>query len=358
MEIKVTPIRQHLKKLKPDPSNLGFGRYFSDHMFLMDFNERNGWQNPRIIPYGPLNLEPAAAVLHYAQEVFDNHKAFRGSGGEIALFRPKDYLRRLLNSAERMCIPKFPMEWVYQGLTDLLRIDRDWVPSAPLTSLNIRHSIIATEPFLGVAPSTEYIYFIIIGPVGAYYSGGFSPVKILVEDKTARAVPGGVGAAKTGGNYAAGLRAQNLASKKGYDQVLWLDGCERCYIEEVGAMNIFFKFKDEVVTPPLTGTILPGITRDSVLAICRDLGVKVSERRISIDEVIYGAETGQLAEVFGTGTAAVVAPISELSYKGKTITFSDDRAGQFAVKIFNTLTDIQYGKSPDPYGWRVIVVSP
>jgi len=358
MEIKITQIRQHLKKLKPDPSNLGFGRYFSDHMFLMDFNDENGWQNPRIVPYGPLNLDPAAAVLHYAQEVFDNHKAFRGSGGEIALFRPKDYLRRLANSAERMCIPAFPMDWIYQGLWDLLRIDRDWVPSAPLTALNIRHSIIATEPFLGVKPSTEYMYFIIIGPVGAFYSGGFSPVKILVEDSTVRAVPGGVGAAKTGGNYAAGLKAQDLALKKGYDQVLWLDGCERCYVEEVGAMNIFFKFKGELVTPPLTGTILPGITRDSVLAICRDLMVKASERPVSIDEVIEGAKSGQLQEVFGTGTAAVVAPVSELSYRGKSMIFSDGQAGRLAKKIFNTLTDIQYGKILDPHGWREMVVSP
>jgi branched-chain amino acid aminotransferase len=355
VEPTVTIIRNLSKKKKPETQKLGFGKYFSDHMFLINFDEKNEWHNPRILPYDTLPLEPAAAVLHYAQAVFENHKAFLGPAGEILLFRFKDYCKRLENSAHRLCLPLPPFDWIREGLFRLLNIDKDWIPSMPLTSLNIRHSIIATEPFLGVKPAAEYLYFIITGPVGAYYSKGFSPVKILVEEQNSRAAPGGLGAAKTGGNYAAGLSAQMSAAQRGYDQVLWLDACEKRFVEEVGAMNIFFNFEDELATPGLNNTILPGITRESVLTICRDLNLKVSERSISIQEVIEKANTGKLIEVFGTGTAAVIAPVSEIFYKGDVIKIADGKIGTLAQKIFQTLTDIQYGKTPDPYGWREIV---
>ncbi len=352
MDIPVSQVMEEMRRTKPlNEAELGFGRYFSDHMFMMDYDENSGWTKARIEPYGVLPLEAAAAVFHYAQEVFDNHKVFRRANGKLAMFRINDYLNRFAHSAERMCMPAPPRDVRLEGLKKLIRLDRDWVPSAPMTALNVRHAMIATEPFLGVRPAREFRFFIITGPVGAYYAGGFAPVKILVEDKYVRAAPGGVGQAKTGGNYAAGLRAQSEAQAKGFSQVLWLDAKERSYIEEVGAMNIFFKFKNELVTPPLTGTILPGVTRDSIITLARSLGQRVAERPVSIQEVFQAADSGDLEEIFGTGTAAVVSPVSCLAYQGREVTASDGQPGPLAQRLLKELTDIQYGLAPDPYGW-------
>ncbi len=356
MEIPITLVREGLKRSKPaDESKLGFGVYFSNHMFLLDFSAEAGWHNPRIRPYGVLHLDPAAMVLHYAQEVFEGLKAYRGPGGEISLFRARDNVKRMSRSAERMCIPAFPEDLVYEGLVRLIEVDKDWVPSAPQTSLYIRPNIIATEPFIGVKPASEFVLYIITGPVGAYYPEGFSPVKILVEDAYIRAAPGGVGEAKTAGNYAASLKAQVEAHEKGYTQVLWLDGRERRYVEEVGTMNIFFKFQDELATAPLSGTILPGITRDSVLTIARDMGLNVKERLVSIEEVIDKAKSGELEEVFGAGTAAIISPVGSLSYKGEEVTIGRGGTGRLAQELFDKLITYQYGLAKDPYGWREVV---
>jgi len=357
MQVPITKVRSTMQRQKPaDESKLGFGQYFSNHMFLLNYKEGQGWQNPRVEPYAPLAMEPAAVVLHYAQEVFEGLKAYRGPDGEVALFRPGENLKRMNRSCERLCIPTFPEELVYQGLVKLLEVDADWVPRSPGTSLYVRPTIIATEPFLGVRPASEYLLFIITGPVGAYYASGFGPVKILVEDKYTRAAPGGVGEAKTSGNYAASLKAQEEAHQKGFTQVLWLDGRERRYVEEVGTMNIFFKFADELATAPLAGTILPGITRDSVLTMARDMGLKVQERQIAIDEILEGAKSGRLEEIFGTGTAAVISPVGSLNYKGQEVSIGDGQTGKLALELFNKLTAYQYGTEHDPYGWRVVAV--
>ena len=356
MDISVTMARPGMARNKPaDESKLGFGIYFSNHMFLLDYRIDAGWHNPRIEPYRSFVIDPAATVLHYGQEVFDGHKAYRMPDNKIALFRARDNLKRMNRSAERVCIPAYPEDLVYESMKRLIQIDKDWIPSAPQTSLYIRPTIIATEPFLGVRPADEYLLYIITGPVGAYYPEGFAPVKILVEDTYVRAAPGGLGEAKTSANYAASLKAQIEAHGKGYTQVLWLDAREQRYVEEVGTMNICFKFKDELVTPPLTGTILPGITRDSILTICRDMGFHVNERQVSIDEVIDKARSGELEEVFGTGTAAVISPVACLGYKGEDITVADGQAGKLSRELFKRLTDLQYGLADDPYDWLEVI---
>lgn len=356
MTIPVTYVRETMKRFKPeDESSLGFGNYFSNHMFLLDYKGAAGWHNPRIVPYGPLPFELASVVFHYAQEVFEGLKAYRGEGDEISLFRPKANLARMQHSCERMCIPAYPEELVHEGLKQLVEIDKDWVPSSEGSTLYVRPTVIATENFLGVRPAEEYLLFIITGPVGAYYASGFAPVKIMVEDDYVRAVRGGVGESKTSGNYAASLKAQVEAHDKGFAQVLWLDGVERKYVEEVGTMNIFFKFRNELTTAPLGGTILPGITRDSVLTMARDMGLSVNERPISIDEVIDGARNGELVEVFGTGTAAVISPVSVLHFKGEDITIGNGETGPLSQELYDTLTAYQFGGKADPYGWREVI---
>src|SRR5574341_1596140 len=309
--IRVT--RATTKRPKPKDKDLTFGTIFTDHMFVLDFQEEKGWYDPRIEPYGPLSLDPAAAVLHYAQAVFDGLKAFRGKDGRVRLFRPQKHIERMNNSAKRMCIPPLEPELALRSLVELAGLEKDWVPSTVGTSLYVRPTIIANEAFLGVRPAHSYIYYVILSPVGAYYPEGMGPVKILVVDKYVRAVDGGVGAAKTSGNYAASLYAAEEAKHAGYTQVLWLDGVHRKYLDEVGTMNIMVKIGDEVVTPPLTGTILPGVTRDSVLTLLRAWGLRVSERPISIDDVVAAAHGGTLAEAWGTGTAAVISPVGELA---------------------------------------------
>ena len=351
--IRVVKATTH--KTKPKDSELGFGNVFTDHMFVADFQEEKGWYDPRIVPYGLLPLDPAAAVLHYAQAVFDGLKAFRGVDGKVRLFRPQKHVERLNDSAKHMCIPPLDPELALRSLVTLVGIERDWVPAAIGTSLYIRPTIIASEPFLGVRPAKSYIYFVILSPVGAYYPEGMAPVKIRVEEKHVRAVEGGLGNAKTGANYAASLMAGEEAKHEGFTQVLWLDGVHRKYIDEVGTMNIMVKIAGEVITPPLTGTILPGVTRDSVLTLLRDWGGKVSERQISIDEVVAAHTAGTLEEVFGTGTAAVISPVGELAFRGRRMVINGGTIGPMTQKLYDAIVGIQYGKLADPHGWMVEV---
>jgi branched-chain amino acid aminotransferase len=342
-------------RAKPQDSELTFGTVFTDHMFVADFEEEKGWYDPRIEPYGPLSLDPACSMLHYAQGVFDGLKAFRGRDGKVRLFRPQKHVERLNNSAKRMCIPSLDPDFALKSLTTLVAIEKDWVPSTVGTSLYVRPTIIASEPFLGVRPAKSYIYYVILSPVGAYYPEGINPVKILVVDKYVRAVEGGVGGAKTAGNYAASLYAAEEAKHAGFTQVLWLDGRERKYLDEVGTMNIMLRLGDEVVTPPLTGTILPGVTRDSALILMREWGLTVHERPVSIDEVVAAAHTGALREVWGTGTAAVISPVGELAYEGTKITINGGRIGELTQRLYDSIVAIQYATAPDTHGWTVEV---
>lgn len=339
-------------KQKPDENHLGFGHYYTDHMFILEYNEGKGWHSGRVVPYQNISLDPAAKVFHYGQTVFEGMKAYRTKDG-IKLFRPRKNFERLNKSNKRLSIPQIDEELAYQGLIELLNVDRDWVPSAEGTSLYIRPFIIATEPALGVNPSLSYLFMIIMSPVGAYYAEGVNPVKIHVESHFVRAVAGGVGEAKTAGNYAAGLNAQEEAKEKGYSQVLWLDGVHRKYIEEVGSMNVFFKVNGVVITPQLNGSILDGITRNSVLTLLRHWGVPVEERRISIDELIEAHRNGTLEEAFGTGTAAVISPIGELSYHDEKFEINDGKIGELSAKVYETITGIQNAKIEDPFGWVV-----
>lgn len=340
----------HPKQPPPDES-LRFGNVFSDHMFVMDYHSGRGWHDPRIIPYQPFSMDPATCVLHYGQAIFDGLKAFRGADRLIRLFRAPDHAARLNRSAERVCIAPLDPEMVLQSFRALIEIDQHWVPSKPGTSLYLRPTVIATEAFLGVHPSHSYTYFLITCPVGAYYAEGMNPVRILATDRYVRAVPGGTGAAKVAGNYAASLYAAEEAQKQGYTQVLYLDGVHHRYLEEVGTMNIMLKIGDEVVTPPLSGAILAGVTRDSVLTLLRDWGVRVTERPIAIDEVIAAARDGRLAEMWGTGTAAVISPVGELGYKDHHITINGGKTGPLTQKLYDAIVAIQYGSAPDPYGW-------
>jgi branched-chain amino acid aminotransferase len=340
---------------KPRDQDLTFGTVFTDHMFVMDFQEEKGWYDPRVEPYGPFSLDPATAVLHYAQMLFEGLKAFRGKDGVIRLFRPQKHADRLNATARRLCIPTIEPELVLRSWTTLVGLDRDWVPSTVGTSLYVRPTIIASEPFLGVRPAKQYLYFVILSPVGAYYPEGINPVKIKVIDKYVRAAPGGLGEAKTGGNYAASLLAAEEAKHEGFTQVLWLDGAERRYIEEVGTMNLMLRIGDEVVTPPLAGTILPGVTRDSALTLLREWGVRVAERPITIEEVREAAHRGTLAEVWGTGTAAVISPVGELAYKGERIVINGGKIGELTQRLYDAIVGIQYGEAPDPRGWTVAI---
>lgn len=343
------------RRAKPDQSKLGFGKYFTDHMFVMHWNREKGWHDAEICPYRNFSLDPAAMVFHYGQEIFEGLKAYRGPDNQILLFRPMDNLNRMNNSALRMCMPRFPADSVLRAMKALVYLDRDWVPANEGATLYLRPTMIATEPAIGLRASEEYIFFIIMSPVGAYYAEGFSPVRIYVEDAFVRAVPGGVGDAKTGGNYAASLKAQNEAKKKGYAQVLWLDAVERKYVEEVGTSNIFFVIGDKLITSPLTGSILPGITRDSVLQLARDMGIKTAERRLSIDEVFQAHDNGSLREAFGTGTAAVISPVGGLCYKERVISINSGKPGEMATTFFNELQAIQRGQREDRHNWLVRV---
>jgi len=353
MELTIKQVKN--LKTKPDESKLGFGTIFTDHMFNMDYSPEKGWHSPRIEPYAPLNLDPATMYLHYAQGVFEGLKAYRTESGKIQLFRPQENMRRLNNSCRRLCIPEFDEAFALESMKQLITIEKEWVPGQPETSLYVRPTIIATDPFLGVRASFTYRFFIILSPVGAYYPEGFNPVKILVTSDYVRAVRGGVGESKTPGNYAASLLAGEEAHNAGYTQVLWLDGVEQKYLEEVGSMNIFFVIDDEILTPELNGSILPGITRKSVVELAKHWGDKVAERKISIDELMQAHGSGSLKEVFGAGTAAVISPVGQIKYGNEVITIADNQVGPIAQKYYKAITDIQYGKAEDPMGWIVPV---
>lgn len=352
-EIKVE-MSTNLKE-KPDQDNLGFGNVFTDHMFIMDYIEGKGWIDPRIVPYQKISLDPSAMVFHYGQEMFEGLKAYRTEQGKVLLFRPEKNLQRTNVTNERICMPYINVEEVLSAIIKLVEIDEAWVPEAPGTSLYIRPFIIATDPFLGVRASNTYKFMVILSPVGAYYKEGLNPVKIWVENEYVRAVRGGLGFAKTGANYVASLKAQMKAKENGYSQVLWLDGVERKYIEEVGTMNVFFKIEGQYVTPSLEGTILPGITRDSVIKLLESWGETVVERKITIDELYKLNEEGKLEEVFGTGTAAVISPVGLLDWNGKKLIVNDGKIGDMSQKLYDTITGIQSGKLEDTFGWTLEV---
>ena len=354
MDIKIIKAAADKMKSKPkDESKLGFGKIFTDHIFTMKFKEGKGWHDAMVEPYRPLHLDPTAMCLHYAQEIFEGLKAYRGKNGEIYIFRPTENIKRMNISAERMCMPALDENIFLDALKKLVLLEKDWVPHGEGTSLYIRPTMIATEPALGVHPANEYLFFIVVGPVGAYYPQGFAPTKIYVSEEYVRAATGGTGFTKAGGNYAASLYASRIATNMGYTQVLWLDACEKKYVEEVGTSNIFFLIGDELITPELTGTILPGITRKSVIHLARHFGMKVTERHISIDEVTEGAQNGTLKEVFASGTAAIISPVGQIYYRSKEYMINGGKTGPVSEKLYNEILQIQYGLKEDEFGWRV-----
>ena len=348
--------RTQAPKSKPDPKTLVFGKTFTDHMFLMNYDAGQGWHDGRIVPYGPLSLDPSTMVLHYAQEVFEGLKAYRTPDGGVQLFRPMENVKRINSSCERMCIPQLPEELTLEAIKALVRLEADWVPSEPATSLYIRPFVFATDPNLGVHASHSYLFCIICSPVGAYYKEGLKPVRIYVESEDVRAVRGGTGYTKCGGNYAASIRAGERAEEQGYSQVLWLDGVHRKYIEEVGAMNVLFKVDGQVITPELTGSVLPGITRKSCLELLRHWGIPTTERLITAQELFDAGQQGRLEEAWGSGTAAVVSPMGEMGWKDLHITVNNGEIGPLTQRLYDTLTGIQWGKLEDPFGWTVRVV--
>ena len=351
MDIKIT--KAATLKEKPDDSVLGFGKYFTDHMFLMDYTPDKGWHDARIVPFGPISLHPACTALHYGSEIFEGLKAYRRPDGGIQLFRPLENARRMNNSADRLCLPRFPEEMFMEALRTLITLEKDWVPHSPNTSLYIRPFCFGNDENLGVHSVQHATYAIILSPVGNYYKEGLNPVKIMIEDQDVRAVRGGTGEAKCGGNYAASNRAGQRAEEKGYSQVLWLDGVELKYIEEVGSMNVLFLIDGVVVTPALRGSILPGITRKSIIELLKSEGIPVEERKISVDELAEALEAGKLQEAFGSGTAAVVSPIGTLLYKDKEYVLNDGKIGKLTQHLYDTLTGIQWGKAEDKFGWTV-----
>ncbi len=353
MEISVEKADAGQLQSKPDFGNLAFGRCFTDYMFQMVWNQEKGWHDAKICPYHNFSLDPAALVFHYGQAIFEGMKAYKGDDGQLLLFRPEKNFERMNASALRMCMPRFPVDQIIKAVKALVYLERDWVPSADGASLYIRPTMIATQPALGVQPSADYIFYIILAPAGPYYAEGFGPTRIYVSDEYVRAARGGVGMVKTAGNYAASLFMSEIAKKEGYTQVLWLDAKEKRYVEEVGTSNIFFKLGDALVTPALTGSILDGITRNSVIELARSWGLAVVEREISIEEIVAGVESGALEEAFGTGTAAVISPVGEFFYKGKTYPVADGKAGAFSARLFQELQGIQRGSREDPFGWTV-----
>lgn len=353
-EIKVELTKQ--PKAKPtDETKLGFGSIFTDHMFVMNYDEGQGWHDARIVPYGPIELDPSTMCLHYGQTVFEGMKAYRAKDGRVLLFRPEKNMARLNVSNERLCIPKIDEAFALKCIEKLVSIEKDWIPTAEGTSLYIRPFIFATDAHVGVHPGKHLMFMVICSPVGAYYPEGLNPVKIYVESKYVRAVRGGMGYAKTGGNYAASLKAQDEAEEQKYTQVLWLDGVERKYVEEVGTMNVFFVIGDEVVTPALQGSILPGVTRMSAIEILKSWGLNVSERPIEIQEIYDAYQNGQLKEAFGTGTAAVISPIGQLKWDDHVMEINNGKIGEISQRLYDTLTGIQWGNIEDTMHWTVEV---
>lgn len=361
MQIKVLPLPEAKKKSKcQDESQLGFGKIFTDRMFLAEWKSDLGWINAQIKPYEPFHLEPSALVFHYGQEIFEGLKAYKWQDGSIALFRPEMNARRFNFSADRLCMPEVPEEFFLSALNQLVSLEQEWVPSSQGTSLYIRPTMIAVEAALGVKPAAHYYFYMILTPVGAYYQGGFHPIKVLVEDRYVRAAKGGTGEAKTGGNYAGGIKASMEAKKLGFDQVLWLDSETRSYVEEAGATNMFFVYEDGLVTAPLDGAILHGITRDSILKLARSVGYKAVEKKLPIAKLMEDIRTGLVREAFCSGTAAVITPVGTLRYKEESLVINNNHVGRVTAQIYETLTDIQYGKISDPFGWikKVPTLSP
>ena len=349
MEIKIE--RAATLKEKQDQNNLGFGNYFTDHMFMMDYTDGIGWHDARIVPYAPIPMDPATMVLHYAQETFEGLKAYRDPDGNITLFRPEMNARRMINSNKRICMAELPEDMFVEAVEAIVKYEQDWIPTAKDTSLYIRPFMFASEAGVGVHPAKTYTFVIILSPVGNYYPEGVNPVKIWVEDEYVRAVKGGTGFTKCGGNYAASIAAQVKAESHGYTQVLWLDGVHRKYVEEVGTMNVMFVIDGKVITAPLEGSVLPGVTRDSIIHILKDWGYTVEERELSIDELMEAGRKGTLTEAFGTGTAAVISPVGQLYYKGEEVVINDFKTGDLTQKLYDTLTGIQWGRLEDKYGW-------
>lgn len=353
MEIKIIKALPKYMKPKPDETKLGFGKHFSDHMFSMKYKAGTGWHDPVIEPYHYLQLDPTAMCLHYGQEIFEGLKAYRGKKDEIYLFRPMENIRRMNSSAERLCMAPMDETVFFDALKKFVLLEKDWIPRETGSSLYIRPTMIATEAALGVHPSSEYLFFIIAGPVGAYYAHGFAPTKIYVSEDFVRAAPGGTGHIKAAGNYAASLYASRMATNMGYTQVLWLDAREKKYVEEVGTSNIFFVIGNELITPPLGGTILPGVTRDSVIKLAAHMGVAVTERQLAIAEVIEAIEKGTLKEAFASGTAAIISPVGQIYFHNKEYVINGGKTGPLSEKLFNEILHIQYGSKNDPFGWRV-----
>ncbi|MBQ8162309.1 MAG: branched-chain amino acid aminotransferase [Clostridia bacterium] len=354
MDISVT-LSQHLKEKPQDESQLGFGHYFTDHMFLMNYEEGKGWFNPRIVPYGNFEMDPASMVLHYGQAIFEGTKCYRRADGELQLFRPEQNLARMTRSAQRMCMPALDEVTALEGLKKLVEIEKDWVPHQDGTSLYIRPTMISMDVHLGVHASRTYLFFIILSPVGSYYKDGLKPVGIYVEDEYVRAVRGGTGFTKCAGNYAASILAGDIAEKKGYSQVLWLDGVEQKYVEEVGSMNMMFVYGDTIVTPALNGSILPGITRNSILTLASQLGYKTEEKKLAIADIFEDIKTGKCTEAFGCGTACVISPVGELCWKDEKLTICNGQIGPVSQKLYDTLVGIQYGRLEDKNQWTMRV---
>lgn len=356
MDIKF--VKSNNLKEKPDPSTLGFGKIFTDHMFVMDYNKEEGWHDARIVPFENLSIHPASTVLHYGSEIFEGLKAYRRADGTVQLFRPIENIRRMNNSAERLCLPQLNEEDALEALVKFVEIEQDWTPSQKGTSLYLRPFMFGNDESLGVHAVNNATFIIIASPVGSYYKEGINPVKIMIEDEDVRAVRGGTGYAKCGGNYAASNRAGERAEQKGYSQVLWLDGVERKYVEEVGAMNVMFKINGEIITPKLTGSILPGITRKSCIEVLKSEGYNVSERLLSVDELEQAMDDGTLEEAWGCGTAAVVSPIGELCYKDKKSIINSGKIGDITQHLYDTLTGIQWGEVEDKFGWTYQISKP
>ena len=342
-------------KQKPDPDSLRFGTVFTDHMFVMDYDPENGWHDGKIVPYGRLALDPATVVFHYGQEMFEGLKAYKTKEGKVQLFRPDMNAKRTNNTNKRMCIPQIDEQLYIDAIKELVAVDKDWIPQKPDTALYIRPFIIGTDKFLGVAASNTYKFIIILSPVGPYYESGLAPTRIYVENEFVRSAPGGTGYAKIGGNYAAAMIAEQKAHDMGYDQVLWLDAKEGKYVEEIGTSNAFFKIDGELYTAPLEGTILPGITRDSMITVMKDWGYKVNEVRFTIEDVFKAAEEGRLEEVFATGTAAVISPVGELYWNDRHIVINNNEIGELSQKLYDELYGIQTGEKADTRGWIVPV---
>lgn len=357
MEIQVVPVEAD-KLRQPPTEDFGFCRIFTNRMFTQRYAPHRGWHDPRIEPYGPLQLDPSTASLHYAQMIFEGMKAYRRGDGRINLFRPWENMRRFNNSARRMAMATVDEEEHLAAICRLIEIEADWVPSQPDASLYIRPVMLGADTTLGVHASATFLHYVILSPVGAYFSMGFNPIAVYITDAYVRAVVGGVGEAKTGGNYAASLYAGEDARRRGYSQVLWLDGVERRYVEEVGAMNICFVYEgNRIVTPPLDGSILPGVTRKSVIELGRHLGYEVAEERIDVYEMLEDVKRGRVTEVFGCGTAAVIAPIGKFGFHDEEILINNNQPGPVARCLYQTLTDIQYGRQPDPFGWTYTLSS-